>query len=95
MIDRAALCISRIVSLAQRRPDAGRHCRRDAPNMTRGGTVNMAAENCDDPPGMLQGPAQIQHDFPGLEVKPLRPHGHLEWRVVGKYRDGFGGLGVD
>ena len=60
--------------------------------MTPGSTVNMAAENSDDPPGVLQGPAQPRHYIPAFEVEPVRPHRNLKWWMVRKNRDGFGGL---
>jgi hypothetical protein len=58
LIDRTHFHLSRILAFAQRRGDALRHGRRDAPDLTRGSAVNMAAENRDDPPGVLQNPAQ-------------------------------------
>jgi hypothetical protein len=63
--------------------------------MTRSSTVNMAAENSDDPPGAPQSPAQPRHYIPGLEVERVRPHRNLKWRMVCENRDGFGGLATD
>jgi hypothetical protein len=63
--------------------------------MTRSSTVNMAAENSDDPPSVLQSPAQPRHHFPGFEVERVRPNRHLKWWMVRENRDRFGGLGVD
>ena len=63
--------------------------------MTLGSTVNMAAENGDHPPGMLQRPAELRHRLPRFEVDPVRPHHDLEWRMVRQDRDRLGGLGVD
>src|SRR5450759_5384460 len=54
VIDRTHFHVSRILAFAQCRRDARHHCRRDAPDMTLGSTMNMAAENGDDPPGVLQ-----------------------------------------
>src|SRR3989304_7911940 len=56
LIDRTYLHLSRILTFAQCRRDARHHCRRDARDMTRSSTVNMAAENGDDPPGGVQSP---------------------------------------
>jgi hypothetical protein len=36
--------------------------------MTGNSTVNMAAENSGDPPGVLQSLAQSRHEMPGLKV---------------------------
>ena len=63
--------------------------------MTRSSTVNMAAENSHDPPGVLQGPAQPRHYIPAFEVEPVRPHHNLKWWMVRKNRDGFGGLAAE
>ena len=63
--------------------------------MTRSSTVNMAAENGDDPPGMLQSLAQPRHYFRCFEVKPVRPHRNLKRRMVRENRNRLGGLGID
>ena len=63
--------------------------------MARSSTVNMAAENSDDPPGMLQGPAQPRHYIPGFEVERVRSHRNLKRWMVRENRNGFGGLAVD
>jgi hypothetical protein len=63
--------------------------------MTRSSKVNMAAENSDDPPGVLQSPAQPRHYIPAFEVERVRPHRNLKWRMVRENRNGFGGLAVD
>lgn len=60
--------------------------------MTRSSTVNVAAENSDDPPRMLQGPVQPRHDILRFEVEAIRPHHHLKWRMVRENGNGFGGL---
>src|SRR5690242_1073369 len=39
--------------------DALHHCRRDAPDMTRSSPVNMATENGDDPPPVLQSATEL------------------------------------
>jgi len=54
LIDRTYLHVGRIFAFAQCRRDALHHRRRDASDMTRRSTMNMAAENGDDPPGVLQ-----------------------------------------
>ena len=53
LIDRSCLHVRRILAFAQGRRDALHHCRRDASDITRGSTMNMAAENGDDPLGVL------------------------------------------
>ena len=63
--------------------------------MTRGGTVNMPAESGNDPPGVLQSPAQPPHYLRCFEVKPVRPHCNLKWRMVGENRNRLGGLRID
>ena len=60
--------------------------------MTRSSTVNVAAENSDDPPRMLQGPVQPRHDILRFEVEAVRPHHHFKWRMVRENGNGFGGL---
>jgi hypothetical protein len=54
VIDRARPHGRRILPFAQRRRDARHHACRDAADMTGGRTMNMAAENRNDPPGALQ-----------------------------------------
>ena len=63
--------------------------------MTLSSTVNMAAEDGDDPPGVLQSPAQPRHDLRGFEVERVRPHRNLKRRMVRENRNRLGGLGVD
>jgi len=63
--------------------------------MTLGSTVNMAAENGDDPTGVLQGPAQPRHDLRRFEVERVRSHRDLERRMVRENRDRRSGLGID
>ena len=63
--------------------------------MTRSSTVNMAAENADDPPGVLQGPAQPRHYLRCFEVERVRPHRNLKRRMVRENRNRLGGLGID
>src|ERR671935_1259400 len=53
LIDRTCLHVRRILALAQCRRDALHHCCRDASDITRGSTMNVAAENGDDPLGVL------------------------------------------
>src|SRR5690348_2409686 len=53
LIDRTCLHVRRILAFAQCRRDAWHHCRRDTSDITRGSTMNMAAENGDDPLGVL------------------------------------------
>ena len=55
----------------------------------------MATENGDDPPGVLQSPAQPRHHLRCFEVEPIRPHCNLKWRMVRENRNRLGGLGVD
>jgi hypothetical protein len=95
VIDRARLHVSRILTFAQRRRDARRHCRRNAPDMTRSSTVNVAAENGNDSPGVLQSPAQPRHCLRCFEVEPIRPHHDLERRMVRENPNRLGGLGID
>ena len=57
--------------------------------------VGVAAENTDDPPGVLQDPAQPRHYFRCFEVEPLRPYRNFERRMVCKNRYRLGGLGID
>jgi len=54
VIDRAHLHTGWILAFAQRRGDAWHHGRPDAPDLTGSATVDMAADNGDDPPGVLQ-----------------------------------------
>jgi hypothetical protein len=58
VIDGARLHVRRIFALAQRRRDARHHTRGDASDLSRGSTMDVAAENSDDAPGMLQRIAQ-------------------------------------
>ena len=95
VIDRTRLHVSRILTLAQRCRDARHHCRRDAPDMTRSSTVNVAAENGDDSPGVLQSPAQPRHYLRCFEVERVRPHHDLKRRMVSENRNRLGGLGID
>jgi hypothetical protein len=74
VIDGTHLHLSRILTFAQCRRDALHYRRRDAPDMTRSSTVNMAAEDGDDPPGVLQSPAKLRHHLRRLKVKRVRPH---------------------
>ena len=53
LIDRSCLHLRRILAFAKGRRDALHHCRRDASDIPRGSTMNMAAENGDDPLGVL------------------------------------------
>jgi hypothetical protein len=50
LIERKGLHMIWILTLAQCRRDTRHHCCRDIRDITRGRTVNMAAENSDDPP---------------------------------------------
>ncbi len=63
--------------------------------MTGSSTVNMAAEDGDDPPGVLQGAAELGHCLRRFEVERLRPHRNLKGRMMRENRNRFGGLGVD
>ena len=54
LIDWTYLHVGRILAFAQCRCDALHHCRRDASDIARSSTMNVAAENGDDPPGVLQ-----------------------------------------
>ena len=92
LIDRTFLHVRRILALAQCRRDARHHCRRDASDTTRNSTMNMATENGDDPPGVLQRPAHPRHYRWCLEVEPIRPHRNLKWRMVRKNRNRLSGL---
>ena len=67
VIDRP-LHVGRILAFAQWRRDARHHGRRNAADMTRRSAVNMAAENSDDPPGVLQGLAQRSHHLRRFEM---------------------------
>ena len=95
VIDGTSLHVRRIVAFAQCRRDAGHHGRRNTPDMTRSRTVNMAAENSDDPPGVQQGLAQPRHHLRRFEMERVRPHRHLKRRMVRKNRNRLGGLGID
>ena len=95
LIDRSHLHVRRILALAQRRRDARHHCRRDASDTTCNSTMNMAAENGDDPPGALQSPAHPRQDLRRFEVQPIRPYRNLEWWMVRENRNRLGGLGID
>ena len=53
LIDRTCLHVRRILAFAQCRRDALHYCRRDASDITRSSTMNVAAENGDDPLGVL------------------------------------------
>jgi hypothetical protein len=53
LIDRTCLHVRRILTFAQCRRDALHHCCRDVSDIARGSTMNMAAENGDDPLGVL------------------------------------------
>src|SRR5262249_17216048 len=67
----------------------------NASDITRSSTMNVAAENGHDPPGVLQSLAEPRHRIRCLEVEPIRPHQNLKWRMVGENRNRLGGLGVD
>ena len=95
VIDRTRLHVSRIFTLAQRRRDALHHGRRDASDLTRSSTVNVAAENGDDPPGVLQSPAQPRHYLRCFEVERVRPYHNLKRRMVRENGNRLGGLGID
>jgi hypothetical protein len=56
VVDRTSLHVRRILAFAQCRRDARHHCRPDAADITLGSAMNMAAENGDDPPRVLQSP---------------------------------------
>ena len=94
MIDRTTFHLRRIFALAQRGRDAWHHDCRDASDVTLGSTMNMAAENSNDPPGVLQSSAQPRYYLRCLEVDPVRPHHHLKWRMVRENRNRFAGLSV-
>src|SRR5262245_57708332 len=66
VIDRTSSHISRIFAFAQCRRDARHHRRRDARDMTRSSTVNVAAENSDDPPGSAAKPGTAPTLYPGF-----------------------------
>ena len=57
--------------------------------------MNMAAENGDDPPRVLQCPAQSRHDLRCFEVERVRPHRNLKRWMVRENRNRLGGLGID
>ena len=95
LIDRTCLHVRRILAFAQCRSDALHHCRRDASDTTLSSTMNMAAENGDNPPGVLQSPAQPRHRLRCFEVEPIRPHCNFKWRMVRENRNRLGGVGVD
>ena len=63
--------------------------------MTRSGTVNMAAEDGDDPAGVLQSLAQPRHHLRRFEIEGVRPHRNLERRMVRENRNRPCGLGID
>ncbi len=63
--------------------------------MTLSSTMNMAAENGDDPPGVLQSPAEPRHDSRGFEVERVRAYRNLKWRMVRENGNRFAGLGID
>ena len=42
--------------------------------MTLSGTMNMTAENGDDPSGVLQGPLESRQRLRCFEVEPIRPY---------------------
>ena len=95
MINRAGLQVVRVTALAQRGGDAGHYCRCDVCDMTCRTAMNMAAENRNDPPGMLQGTAQFRHDLPGFKVNRIRPYQDFKWRMVSKNRNRLGCIRVD
>ena len=57
--------------------------------------MNVAAENGDDPPGVLQSLAEPRHHIRCFEVEPIRPHCNFKWRMVRENRNRLGSLGVD
>ena len=63
--------------------------------MTNSSTVNMTAENGDNPPGVLQGQAQPGHYLRCIEVERVRPHRNLKRRMVRENGNRLGGLGID
>ena len=63
--------------------------------MTRSGTVNMAAEDGDDPPGVLQSLTQPRHHLRRFEIERVGPHRNIKRRMVRENRDRLGGLGID
>src|SRR5262249_35267640 len=95
LIDRTYPHLSWIVAFAESRRNARHHRRRDARDMTRRSTVNMAAENGDDPPGVLQGQAQPRHYLRCFEVEWVRPDFDLKRRMVRENGNRLCGLGID
>ena len=95
VIDRASLHVSRILAFAQCRRDARHHRRRNAPDMTRSRTVNMAAEDWRRPapeccnawrsPAIISGVSKLMR---------VRPHRNLERRMVRENRNRLRGLGI-
>ena len=63
--------------------------------MTGRGPMNMAAKDGNDPPGVLQSPAQPRHFLRCFEMEPLRPQHNLKGRMVRENCDRLGGLGID
>ena len=89
------LHLSRILTSAQRRRDALHRARRDAPDVTRGSSVNMAAENGDHSPGVLQCLPKPRHYLQRFEVEAIRPDHNLKRRVMAEDCDWLGPAGVD
>ncbi len=63
--------------------------------MTLSSTMNMAAENGDDPPGVLQSPTESRHHSRRFEVERVRAYRNLKWRMVRENSNRFAGLGID
>ena len=95
MIDRTSLHVIWIHPFAQCGCDALHNYRRDVTYLTRGGTVNMAAETGNDSPGVLQSLLQCRHYLCSFEVECIRPHRNLKRRMVHENRDRLGSLGLD
>ena len=81
------LHLSRILTSAQRRRDALHRARRDAPDVTRGSSVNMAAENGDHSPGVLQCLPKPRHYLRRFEVETVRPDHNLKRRMMAEHCD--------
>jgi hypothetical protein len=95
VVDGTHLHLSGILTVSQCRRDARHYRRRNAPDVTRSSTVNMTAENGDDPPGMLQSPAKHRHYLWRLKVERVWPYLNFKGWVVRENRNRFGDLQID
>src|SRR5262249_53394907 len=95
LVNWVCLHLGRILASPQRRRDAWRHGRRNVPDETGRGSMNMAAENGDHSSGALQGLPKPRHRLRRFEVETVRPHHDLKGRMMGEDCDWLGRIRFD